>query len=100
MIEYQKNAGGHQHGKSRQTHARSNEPSPGGERQAPQAHSLGAHVQRGRNEVQGSEQLAHTEDGNRRRPENYAGTLSRTSNRSQRAEGGIHGPAAQRGSVS
>ena len=71
MIQDQEDASWHQDRKSRQPHARSNEPRPGAKRQAPETHAPGSHIERGGNEVQGAQQLADAENPNGSSPENY-----------------------------
>src|SRR5271170_2614564 len=99
MIENEKDAGGHQHGKRRQAHDRSNEPGPGAEWEPHQGHAFAAHVEGCGDEVQRTEQLANAEKTNRSRPENHAPTLARTASRTNRAQWGILRPATKGGSI-
>jgi hypothetical protein len=91
----QENAGGHQHCKRRETHAGGDEPGPGAERQAHQAHAFHPKIKRRGNEVQRTQQLSHAKDGNGRRPKHLAQTLSRTCNRPDCTQGSILRPTRQ-----
>ena len=96
VIQNEQNAGGHQHRKRRQTNAGGDEPGPDGERQAHQAHALAAHVERRGDEVQRTQQLAYAEDGDGHRPQDFAGSLPGTGDRTQRAQRSVSRPAGER----
>ncbi len=96
VVQNEQNAGRHQHRKRRQTDAGGNEPGPDGERQAHQAHAFAAHVERGGDEVQRAQQLADAEDGDGNRPQDLAGSLSGTCDRTQRAQRSVSRPTGER----
>ncbi len=99
VIENQQDARGHQDRKCCKTHAGGNEPGPGTEWQAHQAHAFDTEIERGGDEVQCTQQLANTEKRDRRCPQNHAQALAWTRNRTHGTERSILGPATQGRSI-
>src|ERR1039458_4627391 len=95
VVEDEQNARGHQNCEGCQTHAGRDKPGPGAERQAPQAHPAGAHVEGSSDKVQRAQQLANAEDSDRRRPENHASPFTWAADRANRAERRTPRPSAE-----
>ena len=95
MVENHENARRHQYRKSRQPHARSDEPCPRTQGQAHQAHSFSAKIKRGRDEVQRAQELAHAKQPNGNHPKDNTQPLARPRNRTHRIERCVLGPAPE-----
>ena len=99
VIQNQENAGWHQHRECGQTHDRCDKPSPGAERQAPQTHAARAHVERGGDEIERSQQLPNAENSDRQGPQYNPGSLSRSANLTHRTQGSVLSPASEGGPI-
>src|ERR1017187_4233090 len=99
VIEDEQNARGHQNCEGGQTHAGGDKPTPGAERQAPETHPAGTHIESSSNKVQRTQQLANAEDGDGSRPKNHPRPFAGAADRANRTEGGILRPSAQGWSI-
>src|ERR1700687_225830 len=97
-VHEQKNASREQNSERQQAQDGGDEPRPAGQRHAHQAHALGAHVERGGNEVESAHERRNAENRDADDPEIRAQTLT-GSGGLKRAQRRVPGPAVKRRST-